>query len=503
MKGSTIYGRAFEQFINSSRKALKYGMSWHDHVFSSVHNINESLVDWVTEHKKKIIYRIAFIVFIAVCILFFLDLKTGNIKDAARVGIGGLIGTPILGIIIGLASALIIYLSLWLIDKIILLLIYIVLFTPILIGAIFYALYLILIVTIQFILLLPLSVFFILNSIWLLWRHIFYTCPNIECSFRRAGIYRGLPIHLCPDCSERHERLWPNTHGLLHHPCNCGRKLPTLDLLGRSKLTRRCAVCMTELPNKKLPEKLIALVGGPAVGKTAFLLTSTEKLLYSNSKKVKAEIAVPRQKDDLEQEIRNLKKGIPPVKTNASVRDAYQFWLALDTKRFSLYYYDAPGEEFSSIDRYGRHENVKHLDGIILLVDPFSLKGLKHEVSKETVGLSVSTTPLEDVVASMIAAVHRMQTNKQINLAIVINKADTMAVKKRLGAITPSTPTSDTCRNALIQWGEANSIRLLEQNFNNISYFACSALGRSPAPDNSDPFRPSGVIKPLLWILTR
>lgn len=502
---TTFYGRALARFRSRAGGAYRRGMAWYRNTRAYVHDLNEEIVHWVTEHRQGIIIGIGAVVFVGVTILFFVDLRKGEIEDPTRVGIGGIIGGPLLGLVVGAVSAVLIYLSLWLIDKILLGSIYILLLTPILIGAILYGLYLILIVVSQFMLLIPLSIFFILNGLWLLWRRIFYTCPNIECSYRREGIYRGLPIHVCPKCGRYHERLWPNKYGLFYHPCTCGHGLPTLDVLGRSKLVRLCAVCKTKLPDRKLPEELVALVGGPSVGKTTFLLMSTCSLLDGVSEKlIRAEIAVPRQREELTHGIADLEVGIPPAKTDAALIHAYQFWLRRASREASLYYYDAPGEEFSSIERYGRHENVKHLDGLILLVDPFSLEGLSHEAIREGQELGASTTPVDDVVAAMTGTLHRMQGDRgksSIPLAVVITKADARPVQEILGDITRQLPTSTQCQQALIQWGAGNSLRVLQQNFKTIRYFACSALGRTPRTGDQRPFQAYGVMEPLLWIL--
>ena len=44
-------------------------------------------------------------------------------------------------------------------------------------------------------------------------------------------------------------------------------------------------------------------------------------------------------------------------------------------------------------------------------------------------------------------------------------------------------------------------MKLLEDNFGEIEYFACSALGRMPDPLDHSPFEPVGVLDPLLWVL--
>lgn len=360
----------------------------------------------------------------------------------------------------------------------------------------------------QFLLLVPLVFLAFVNRMWLLWRRIFYTCPNRECS------YRGLPIHVCPTCGKSHNKLWPNIYGLLYHYCDCGTKLTTLDLLGRKRLTRLCAACKIQLTDKigELPEKLVALVGGPSVGKTNFLLMSTQRLLNgkrnltgkTGNNGMKAELIVPAQIQELTRGIENLEKGIPPGKTQRAHTMAYLLRMACQSQKSLLYYYDAAGEEYSTINRAGRHENIKHLDGLILLVDPFSLEGLNNRVREEEAGLRASQTPWGDVVTSTIATLRCMPSRKRhqsIPLAVVITKADAQSVQEMLGDIKKRLPGSEQCEKALVRWGARNSVELLRQHFDTLRFFACSALGRSPGSDNGKPFMDYGIMEPLQWIL--
>jgi hypothetical protein len=494
----TFYERAFERFTNRAGGAFRRGIAWYRNARDYTRDVNEQVVDWVTEHRKGIIIGIGTVVFVGVTILFFVDLSRGEIEDPGRVGLGGIIGGPLLGLVVGAISAVLIYFSLWLVDKILLLLIYVLLMTPILIGAIFYGLGLLLIVVSQFLLLVPLSILTFLNGLWLLWRRIFYTCPNRLCA------YRGLPIHVCPRCGREHGRLWPNLYGVFYHPCTCGHRLPTLDILGRSNLVRLCTDCRTELSVVGLPEELVALAGATSVGKTTFLLSSIQSLQEGDSKRLKTEAVVPQQQEYLEGEITKLKHGTEPAKTDFSLAHAYLLRLERESRQTLLFYYDAAGEVFSSIDSFTNQKVVKYLDGLILLVDPFSLEGLCHEVDRCEEGIRPSPTPFIDVVAGTIATLHKARGSRNRNsilLAVVITKADAQPVKAVLGDVTYRLPTSDKCKDALINWGAGNSLQLLHQNFKTIRYFACSALGRSPDIHNRSPFKAYGVLEPLAWIL--
>src|SRR6185436_3833946 len=113
---------------------------------------------------------------------------------------------------------------------------------------------------------------------WLLLRRVTYRYPYEDCA------WRGLPIHVCA-CGERYPDLLPSFYGIFHHTCRHqdgkSEKLPTLDLLGRNRLTRLCGGCKRPLIHSslgELPEWPVAVVGGAGAGKTVFLLQATRQL---------------------------------------------------------------------------------------------------------------------------------------------------------------------------------------------------------------------------------
>jgi hypothetical protein len=514
----TFYIRALLRFKTQAAHSYRRAMDWYHGTLSKVRGIKRAIADWVTKNSPLISISISAVIFIGATIGFIEKVFEYLIDNITLVNIIAAIVCTIFGLLIivfasmiyqAVANFIITVLvspSLGLVYYILVAIVYVALFTLLLISALSYGVYLVLLVVSQFLLLVPLTVLVFMERLWLLWRRIFYTCPNRECS------YRGLPIHVCSKCGKNHKRLWPNRFGVFYHTCDCGTELPTLDVLGRKRLTRLCAACKIRLFEDigGLPEELVALVGGPSVGKTNFLLMSTRRLLNgkvcrTGNNSIKAELIVPAQKQELTLGIENLENGIPPGKTQRTHKMAYLLRMNRQSRKSLLYYYDAAGEEYSSINRDGRHENIKHLDGLILLVDPFSLEGLNNRVREEDTGLRASETPWGDVVSSTIATLRRIPAGKNrrksIPLAVVITKTDVQSVQEMLGDIKKRLPGSEQCEKALVRWGARNSVELLRQHFDTLRFFACSALGRSPGSDNGKPFRDYGIMEPLQWIL--
>jgi hypothetical protein len=357
----------------------------------------------------------------------------------------------------------------------------------------------------------------IAHRLWLLYRRIAYQCPYDDCGAR--GL---LPIHIC-SCGHEYADLMPSFYGIFHHTCRHNgqeMKLPTMDFLGRNKLPRLCKRCKRPLVLSsigELSERPIAVVGGPNTGKTIFLRQATRQLadrigtLPGATVRIDAEV----QERVLNQDLAQLDQGRVVAKTAGNEVQAFGLAVRIPKGMHSLLYlYDAPGEHFLTMERFGQKQIIQHLAGIILLADPFSLPALSDYAQRLSVELKPSETPFHDIVAVLIAGVNQMlvrqPTDKcKVPLAVMIAKVDALPVNELpfLANLSPGSGHSadgafnTRCREALEKLGAGHSIRALEQKFSNVHYFACSALGRMPDLRSSEPFRPVGVTAPFLWLL--
>jgi len=101
-----------------------------------------------------------------------------------------------------------------------------------------------------------------------------YVCPVRKCGDT------SLPAHVCRSCGHPHDDLYPNLYGLFWHRCaKCGASLPTLNVLGRSGLGRRCRHCRLPRSYRTLPTRLIQLVGGVSSGKSCYLTMAIHQIL--------------------------------------------------------------------------------------------------------------------------------------------------------------------------------------------------------------------------------
>ncbi len=338
----------------------------------------------------------------------------------------------------------------------------------------------------------------------LLWRRIARRCPYDDCG---RG---GLPIHVCP-CGARYGDLQPSLYGILYHRCrHVDRtvKLPTLDVLGRSKLPRLCRHCERPIMLSSfgtLPERPIAIVGGTGAGKTVFLRQATRCLrdYLGAVPGARVEVDSAEHREDLERDLRLLDEGRVLAKTAGDVMQAFALAVRLHGPRplrCLLYLFDAPGEHFTTMDRFGRKQVVQHLAGVVLLVDPFSLPGLADQAD-------MGASPFAKVVHTFLAASTAMHCGRdgrcEVPLAVVLGKSDALPVADRGPLAREEVDRGPYVEAMLTRLGAGNELRALRQRFADLAFFACSSLGRSPSLLPHEPFRPERVLDPVLWLLER
>lgn len=350
------------------------------------------------------------------------------------------------------------------------------------------------------------------QELWLLYRRIAYRCPYDDCS------NSGLPVHIC-ECGAQYADLLPSFYGIFHHKCRHANgyvKLPTMDILGRSKLTRLCGSCQKPLMHSslgELPEWPIAIVGGENTGKTVFMLQATREMQkrLSEIPGSKVRIDSEEQEEGYQRQLQWLDSGQVVAKTAANMTLAMAVRIPKGPQ-YLLYLFDRPGEHFARQDRVGQMQALRHLKGIILLVDPFSLPALEDH-GRRLSSLKPSGDQFNRIVDTLILGVkgmllERSEDKCRVPLAVALSKADALPARDFpfLDGICPVDGHVDPamnarCREALNKLGAGASVRSLELMFSNVRYFACTALGRLPNLRDASPFQPKGVVEPLMWLL--
>jgi len=355
---------------------------------------------------------------------------------------------------------------------------------------------------------------------YLTWKGFFAVCP--DCHGRNP-----LPEYFCSRCGTVHRRLIPSSYGILQRTCECGERLPTTFFLKRGELQARCPDCETLLSRDHTETRkvFIPVVGGGAVGKSAFLFTAVRELIENRAP---AAGLTPEFLDDETEEAfrgvcEGLARGRPPAKTGDPLPRAFNLKLCRgsETPRL-LYLYDPAGEAFNATDGMILHKYQAFFSGLVFIVDPFALSEVRREYPTELEtskdALKPSELPVEDVLSRVLISLEEsfeLGKTAQVRapLAVVLNKIDAFDLRDRLGepairawlrkapAGTEWAEARDrVVRDQLLRWGQAALVHQLEARFARVRYFTCSALGHMP-DTSGRAFEPEGILEPLLWIL--
>lgn len=339
------------------------------------------------------------------------------------------------------------------------------------------------------------------------WRRIFLVCPHANC-------YRPivLPTYVCPNCGATHLRLVPGSYGIFRRICKCTARLPTLFLLGRNNLPSFCPHSDCGRPLNSdwgvIRNLHVPIVGGPASGKTSFMMASMCEL-HDLSRKGEIGLEFPEKKHEtLFERCRNdFRQGTLVAKTAEQSPDAFLVKLETGDRKSLLYIYDAAGELYQQSDVLARHEYYGYTHGVVFLLDPFSLPQVQVDYAALLKSTSDRVKPCaemaQDVYDRMIGTLRSFSNSdgafKSIPFAVVVTKADAFGIAKKI-EVTAVNDINSAVRQWLINNGESNLVRCIENDFKRVRYFHCSSLGRLP-DSSSSPFDPQGVLDPLGWVL--
>jgi hypothetical protein len=332
-------------------------------------------------------------------------------------------------------------------------------------------------------------------------RRASYECPTDHERF-------ALPVYICPACGAEHKRLVPGRWGILKRECKCGKTaLPTTVIRGRQRIPQRCPSGHSMSGFLGYTENLpIAIVGGPSAGKSTFLAGALIEL-EDGEKGVHLQ-PLDESREAYSRLTDAMKAGVPPEKTVDEQRPALVAEVQGSGRSRALYAYDLAGEVYSAEDKVRGLRFLARSAGIVMLVDPFSLKNVADDRAQELASQRSRVLPSSEdpmrVYERLLGTLKEAGANTEsLPIAIVIAKCDAFGLDQEIKAQLEGATPGQAERAWLEANGAGNLVRSIELDFKQIGWFAVSALGRMPDPSNRRPFVPRGALAPLLWILAR
>ncbi|MGH3735567.1 MAG: TRAFAC clade GTPase domain-containing protein, partial [Micromonosporaceae bacterium] len=298
-------------------------------------------------------------------------------------------------------------------------------------------------------------------------------CPH-------PGCYRAFPrpAYACRGCGAVHRDLRPGRYGVLRRVCGCGAGLPTSVLLGRNRLSATCPFCERPLDAAVGAAPLVHLpvVGGPAAGKSTYTHLAVEalgeKLRFTDTEQGKG----------YAERLARLREGEAVPRTPAELPAATVLDARLDgDSRCLLYLFDPPGEHYTATERIGWQRYLDSATGLLVIVDPLSLPGVRRSLTPdEETSLSDVTPSTEDpahVIDRLVGALRTRPDGGRLDrVAVVVTKVDAMrrtSVGHPLAfGFGPGSQPADEVRDWLNWVGWGNPMRTLDRTARQVRYFA-------------------------------
>jgi hypothetical protein len=344
-------------------------------------------------------------------------------------------------------------------------------------------------------------------------RRIYLVCPSRDCHLPIP-----LPVYRCPKCGATHKSLMPGSYGAFQRRCQCGEWLPTLFILGRSRIPAFCphVACGRPLNDAigSARNVHIPVVGGPFVGKTAFLTATMLEIRKKNS----ARMTFPEHSDEaaFDAAAQRFARGITVEKTIGASPNAMLVRVEdVHQGQSLLYIYDAAGELYAGTSDLRRQNFFTHAHAVALLIDPFSITEVRTNRARDLIALGpeirASGEAPENVYSRLVMTLREQRKDSRISvpLAIIVTKVDAIGIEDEIAEIarafaasaaaTGNKKTPDAVREWLVRHGEGNLVRSAETDFKKVRYFACSALGRMPSI-STGAFKSRGVLAPFEWL---
>lgn len=336
-------------------------------------------------------------------------------------------------------------------------------------------------------------------------------CPKCYSTFK-------LPVFECPHCGTKHSKLYPGRCGLIFAKCTCGHFIPCASVSKRKNLNSYCPKCDNALAGSNIKAFTVQVIGGNSSGKTAFIAAFQHQYVDAIKKSGIRNVSTS-PKDDF-RELENMYHSGKTEKSPTNEVRAYH--ILHDSKGSSddgIVIYDVPDEVILS-EQYERIPlNFAYSDGIIIIIDPLSVRSIRKECETSVGAMSTSgfsDDSTDDIIVHFInkyseVAGRMARRMSETPVAVVITKTDLTPIKRRIGAVKIKAEYSANkgqyfslddardklCRRYLSDVGLANAINNLDSVFSKVSYFPVSAIGHF-ADGNS--FDPQNVIAPIGWL---
>lgn len=305
------------------------------------------------------------------------------------------------------------------------------------------------------------------------------------------------------------------------------------DWCGKRSATRVCPKCHNSLPYSidDIDNYVIAIIGGPNVGKSHFIATLIDQL--KNSVGLSFDMSLMSLGDDttkrykrdfydpLYLEHRTLDKS--QVVDRAPLMYRLKRVTSKGPKSVMLVFFDNAGETFGSDHQLGVFARyVRYANAVILLADPLQMPAIRNQLGSQGVALPPSDLEPAEILSRVIRQFEQFGAVKPghqipVPICVAFTKADLLrdhevlppgnavfGAPRQVGRFDTEAARQvhDEVQAMLASWNGMEMDALLRHHFTTFSYSAISAIGSAPQAGRVPTVQPFRVEDPFLWSLS-
>jgi len=347
------------------------------------------------------------------------------------------------------------------------------------------------------------------------------------------------------DCSKEKDKKYEKYWGM--KPLN-KVILPKGDFLEGFKNSRSCDSCNSITYKRICPHchetlppttgeyknHIYAVIGGPDSGKTHYISVLINLLM--NELGPKMDFMLDALDDETRMKYRRdfyeplfekhevIRKTVSAT-ANKTVQKPLIYGLSLlknnrVTNYLTLVFFDTAGEDLNSEDTMAIvNKYIYRSDGIIMLIDPLQISGVRDELPNVAKPKTVSARSL-DVLSRTTQLIQKglaLKPTNKINIPLAVSFTKMDAVHELLEGdyqlkhksshhkglnLDDVEAVNSEMKALLSEWGENQLIQLATTRYKDNKFFGLSALGMNPhVTQKVDKIIPTRIEDPFLWLL--
>ena len=328
-------------------------------------------------------------------------------------------------------------------------------------------------------------------------RGISITCPNPN-DFGPVPY----PSYRCPGCGVKHHDVRPGRYGVMFRRCRCGRRFPTLLMLGSHKLEAFCPKCGAPLPagSGAAREIVLPVFGAGNAGKTQLMVLLVLAALERVESSGGAARAEPDDdtRDWIKTQSQKLSTSGRPDKTTTDLKRPYVLRLQFNRRRRrtlkifgrrqrrTLKIFDVAGELFHDSSRIDELRYVSAARTFVFVLDPLAIDKFwssLNESTRDRLAAVRSAREPRSIFENAADAFEAMNVAmSKARLVVAVSKADLISEELEQAGVDDDESIREWLSGDLEQ---VNMVTAMSQRFAAVEFVLTAAVRHGDEVDSS------------------